>query len=77
MQTPQNEERNPKRTKEEPSRSGRGTSNIQYETSHSKRPRLNPVSEQEHTEGLVEITDTELDISKGIALSEETQGPST
>jgi len=49
-----------------------GTSNIQYETSQSKRPRLNHVSKQEDTEGSVEINDTELDRCKGIAPSEET-----
>jgi len=37
-----------------------------------KRPRLNPVSEHEDTEGSVEIIDIELDISKGTAPSSET-----
>ena len=32
--------------------------NVQYEANQSKRPRLNPVSEQEDTEGSIERTNT-------------------
>jgi len=53
------------------------TSNVQYEANQSKRHRLNPVSEQEDTEGSIEIIDTELDMSKGTTPSGETQEPST
>ena len=58
MQTPQNEEKNPKRNREGASTSGMDTSNLQQETSHSKRQRLNPTSEQEYTEGLAHVTNT-------------------
>ena len=77
LQNPQNEEKNPKRNREGAFSSGMDTSNVQYEDSQSKRLRINPVSEQEDTEGSVEITNTELDMSKGIAPSGETQEPST
>jgi hypothetical protein len=73
MQTPQNEEKIPKGNREGASTSGMDTSNVQYETSQSKRPRLNPVSEQEDTEGSVEVTNTELDRSKGTTPSGETR----
>lgn len=77
LQTPQNEENNPKRNREGPSSLGMDTSNVQYEASQSKRPRLNPVSEQEDIEGSVEITNTKLDLSKGTTPSGETHEPST
>jgi len=77
LQTPQNQEKNPKRKREGASNSGMDTSNVQYEASQSKRPRLNPVSKQEDTKGLVEITNTELNMSKGIDPSGETQEPPT
>ena len=56
LQTPQNEEKNPKRNKEGASSSGMDTSNAQYEGNQSKRRMLNPVSEQEGTKGFVEVT---------------------
>lgn len=76
LQTPQMEEKNLKRNRDGASSSGMDTSNVQYEASQSKRPRVNPVSEQEDTKGLVEITNTELDMSKGTIPSVETQEPS-
>ena len=76
LQTPQNEEKNPKRNREGASSSDMDTSNVQYEANQSKRLRLNPVSEQEDTKGSVELTNTELNMSKGRTPSRETQEPS-
>lgn len=47
LQSPQNEEENPKRNREGASSSGMDTFVVQYEGSQSKRPRLNPISKQE------------------------------
>ena len=77
LQTPQNEERNPKRNREGASTSGMDTSNVQDEGGHSKRPRLNPVSKHEDIEGSTEVTNIEFDMSRHTAPSRETQEPST
>jgi len=77
LQTPQNVEKNPKRNREEASSSGMGSSNVQYEPSQIKRPRLNPILEQEDVEGSLEIANAELDMSKGTTPSRETKEPST
>jgi len=45
IQTPQNEQKNPKKSREEASTSPMNTSEAQCETGHSKRQRLNPVTE--------------------------------
>lgn len=72
-----NEEKNPKRGREEGSISGTHAFNVQYERGKRKRPRLNPMSEQEDTDGLVEITNFEPKRSKGTTPSIETQPPSS
>lgn len=55
------------------------TTNEQFEISYRKRPKLNPVTEQEDTIKSVEITDTDtmVERSKGTTASRETQQPST
>ena len=45
LQTPANEDRNVKRTREEGSSSAMETTNEQFEISYRKRPKLNPVIE--------------------------------
>ena len=57
LQTPANEEKNPKRNKEEASSSAMETIDELFEP--SKRPKLNLVFEQEENIASVEITDTE------------------
>jgi len=59
MQTPLNEEKNPKRGREEGSSSGTQAFNVQYERGQRKRPRLNPMSKHEDTNGSAEITDSQ------------------
>jgi len=56
LQTPANEERNPKRNKEEGSSSAMETTDENFEL--RKRPNLNPVSEQEENIESVETNDT-------------------
>lgn len=56
IQTPANEEKNPKRNGEEASSSAKETTEELFEP--SKRPKLNPVSEQEENIASEEITDT-------------------
>lgn len=57
LQTPANEERNPKRNREEGSSSTMETTYEHFEL--RKRPKLNPVTEQEENIESVEITNTE------------------
>ena len=75
LQTPENEDRNAKRTNEEGSSLAMDTTDEIFEISYRKRPKLNRVTEQEDTIGTVEITDTDTMIgrSKGPATSGETQ----
>ena len=79
LKTPANEDKNPKRNREEGSSSTMETTDEQFEISDMKRPKLNPVTEQEDTIDLVEITDTDtmVERSKIITASGETQQPST
>lgn len=79
LQTSANEDRNEKRTREEGSSSSMETTNEQFEISYRKRPKLNPITEQEDTVGTVEITDidTVVERSKGPAASGETHQTST
>ena len=51
----------------------------QFEISYRKRPKLNPIIEQEDTVGIEEIinTDTMVERSKGLVVSGETHQPST
>ena len=60
LQTPTNEDRNPKRNREEASSSAMETTDEQFEINYKKRPKLNPVTEQEDTIESVEITDTDI-----------------
>lgn len=57
LQNPRNEERNPKRNMEEGSSFSMETTDEYFEL--WKRPKLNPVSEQEENIESVEITDIE------------------
>ena len=79
LQTPANEDRNVKRTREECSSSVMDTTNDQFEISYRKRPKINLVTEQEYTTDTVEITDTDTMVgrSKGPTVSEETHHTST
>lgn len=77
MQTRKNEEKNPKRNREGASTLGMDTYNLQQETSHSKRPRLNPASEQEDTERSAQVTNTEIGRSRPTTPSGDIQEPST
>lgn len=75
LQTPANEDKSTKRTREEGSSSAMETTDEQFEISYRKRPKLNLVTEQEDTIDLVEITDTDTMVkrSKGTAASGETR----
>lgn len=77
LQTPANEEKNTKRNREEASSSALETTNELFKL--RKRPKLNPISEQEENIESVEITDTETmgQRSKDTAASGEKQEPST
>ena len=79
LQTLANEDRNVKRTREEGSRSGMDTTDDRFEISYRKRPKINPITEQQDTIETVEITDTDTMVgkSKGLAVLEETHQPST
>ena len=58
LQTLANEERNPKRNREDGSSSSMETTDEYFEL--RKRPKLNPVSEQEENIESVEITNTQM-----------------
>ena len=77
IQTLADEEKNPKRNREEASSSAMETTDELMEP--SKRPKLNPVLEQEDNIAADEIIDTEAMRQKGkeAAASKETQQPST
>jgi len=79
LQTPANKDRNLKRNREEGSSSTMETTDEHFEISYRKRPKLNPVTEQEDTIDSVEITniDTMVEISKGTTTLGETHKPST
>ena len=55
------------------------TTDDRFEISYRRKPKLNPVNEQEDTIETVEIIDidTMVEKSKGLAVSEETHQPST
>jgi len=74
LQTPANEDRNAKRTKEEVSSSTMETTGEQFEVSYRKRPKLNLVTEHEDIFDSVEIIDTNtmVERSKGTTASRET-----
>ncbi len=59
LQTPINEGKNVKRTREEVSSSTMETTDEQFEINYRKRPKFNPITEQEDTFGTVEITNTD------------------
>lgn len=73
------QDRNVKITKEEGSRSKMDTTDDRFEISYRKKPKLNPVTEQEETNEIVEIidTDTMVEKSKGPVFLEEAHQPST
>ena len=75
MQTPQNEEKIPKRNIEGASTIGMATSDLQQES--NKRQRLNPPSKQEYTEDSTEVTNTEAERSRTTNPSGGMQEPST
>ena len=75
MQTPQNEEKIPKRSREGASTSGRATSDLQQES--NKRQKINPASEQEYTEDSPEVTNTGEERSRPATPSGGMQEPST
>jgi len=79
LQTPANEDRNAKRTREEGSSSAMETTDDHFEISYNKRPKINPITKQEDTIDLVEITDidTMVERSEILAASGETHQPST
>jgi len=79
LQTPANEDKNEKRTREEGYSSAMETTDDQFEISYRKMPKLNLVTEQEDTIDTVEISDTEAMVgrNKGPTASEETHQPST
>lgn len=77
MQTPQNEEKNLKRSREDATTFIRETSYAQLETSQVKRQKMNLVFEQEDTEGSAEVTNTEGNIIRPTTPSEGRQDPST
>lgn len=79
LQTLANEDRNVKRTREEGSSSAMDTTDERYEINYRKMPKLNPITEQEDTIGIVEIieTDTMVGRSKGPTVLDETHQPST
>jgi len=55
------------------------TTNDRFEIMYRKKPKLNPVNEQEETIETVEIIDTDTMVKRNIApvLSKETHQPST
>ena len=77
LQTPANEDMNPKRNREEGSSSAMETTGECFEL--RKRPKMNHVPEQEENIESVEITNTETmgQRSKDTTASGETQQPST
>jgi len=72
VQTPLNEERNPKRYREEATPSGKAISQT-----YVKRKRLNPFSEQKFTEEIVGATSIEREGSIHATPSRGTQDSST
>jgi len=75
IQTPQNEEKIPKRNREGVSTSRRATSDFQQES--NKRQRLNPTFEQEYTKDSSEVTNTGAKRSRPTTPSGGMQEPST
>lgn len=59
LQTPTNEDKNLKRNREGGSNLDMETTNEHFEISYRKRPKLNPVTKQEETIELVEISNTD------------------
>jgi len=79
LQTPANEDKHVKRTREEGSSSGMDTTDDRFYISYRKRRKINPVTEKEDTIETVEIPDTNSIVgrSKVPTVSEETHQPST
>jgi len=79
LQTPTNEDINAKRTREEGSSLAMETTDDQFEISYKKRPKFNPIIEQEDTTGTMGITDTDTMVgwSKDPTTLGENQQPST
>lgn len=77
LQTPLNEEKILKRTREEATTLGKEATQRYGETSLVKRQRLNPISEQEFTEEIVGATGTEREGRRHATPSGGTLEPST